>query len=145
VPSSSSSLARHASSTAHTSPLTPSAPPGSLAAYLTPDPLDKAQHPAIIWIAGGDCNSIGDVWSPMSPSNDQNATAYRLAGIVLDPVAAPRKMTKLGGDAAGQATKTDRILVMGATETGRRRALAGAGMPVRWDGPGDGASGTLRT
>jgi site-specific DNA-methyltransferase (adenine-specific) len=70
---------------------------------------------------------------------------YRLAGIVLDPVAAPRKMTKLWRDAAGQATKTDRILVMGATETGRRRALAGAGMPVRWDGPGDGASGTLRT
>ena len=60
---------------------------------------------------------------------------YRLAGIVLDPVAAPRKMTKLWGDAAGQATKTDRILVLGATEAGRRRALAGAGLPVRWDGP----------
>jgi hypothetical protein len=60
---------------------------------------------------------------------------YRLAGIVLDSVAAPRKMTKLWGDGAGRATKTDRILVMGATETGRRRALAGAGLPIRWDGP----------
>jgi site-specific DNA-methyltransferase (adenine-specific) len=69
---------------------------------------------------------------------------YRLAGIVLDPVAAPRKMTKLWGDAAGRATKTDRILVLGASETGRRRALAGAGLPIRWDGPGARASATLR-
>jgi len=58
---------------------------------------------------------------------------YRLAGIILDPVAAPRKMTKLWGESAGHATKTDRILVLGSTETGRRRALAGAGLPVRWD------------
>lgn len=69
---------------------------------------------------------------------------YRLAGIVLDPVAAPRKMTKLWGDTAGHATKTDRILVLGATEIGRRRAIAGAGLPVRWDGPRDRASATLR-
>ena len=62
---------------------------------------------------------------------------YRLAGVVLDPVAAPRKMTKLWGDQAGRATKTDRILVLGSTEAGRRRALAGAGLPVRWDGPRD--------
>jgi hypothetical protein len=59
---------------------------------------------------------------------------YRLAGIVLDPVAAPRKMTKLWGDEAGRATKLDRILVLGATEAGRRRALAAAPLPVRWDG-----------
>ena len=58
---------------------------------------------------------------------------YALAGITLDPVAAPRKMTKLWGDEAGQATKTDRILVLGASEAGRRRALAGARTPVRWD------------
>ncbi len=58
---------------------------------------------------------------------------YALAGITLDPVAAPRKMTKLWGDEAGQATKTDRILVLGASEHGRRRALAGAGTPVGWE------------
>jgi site-specific DNA-methyltransferase (adenine-specific) len=69
---------------------------------------------------------------------------YRLAGIILDPVAAPRKMTKLWGASAGHATKTDRILVLGSTETGRRRALAGAGLPVRWEGPRGWASGTLR-
>ena len=60
---------------------------------------------------------------------------YRLAGVALDDVAAGRKMTKLWGPEAGQATKTDRILVLGATEAGRRRALAGAGTPIDWDWP----------
>ena len=60
---------------------------------------------------------------------------YRLAGIALDDVAAGRKMTKLWGPEAGQATKTDRILVLGATEAGRRRALAAAGTPIDWDWP----------
>jgi site-specific DNA-methyltransferase (adenine-specific) len=60
---------------------------------------------------------------------------YRLAGIALDDVAAGRKMTKLWGAEAGQATKTDRILVLGATEAGRRRALSGAGTPIDWDWP----------
>jgi site-specific DNA-methyltransferase (adenine-specific) len=60
---------------------------------------------------------------------------YRLAGVALDDVAASRKMTKLWGDEAGRATKTDRILVLGATETGRRRALAGASLDVDWAWP----------
>jgi hypothetical protein len=57
---------------------------------------------------------------------------YRLAGVALDEVAAGRKMTKLWGSEAGRATKTDRILVLGATEAGRRRALAGAATPIDW-------------
>ena len=60
---------------------------------------------------------------------------YRLAGVALDAVAANRKMTKLWGDEAGRATKTDRILVLGATEAGRRRALAGAPLDVDWTWP----------
>src|SRR5437879_2540810 len=40
------------------------APVGKLAAYLTPDPKDGKKRPAIIWITGGDCNSIGEVWNP---------------------------------------------------------------------------------
>jgi site-specific DNA-methyltransferase (adenine-specific) len=60
---------------------------------------------------------------------------YRLAGLVRDEVAANRKMTRLWGDQAGQATKTDRILVLGATEAGRRRALAGADLPIDWTWP----------
>jgi acetyl esterase/lipase len=58
------------------------ATPGQLAAYLTPDPGDGRKHPAIVWITGGDTNSIGDVWSPSDPSNDQTARQYRAAGIV---------------------------------------------------------------
>ncbi|MFL5673930.1 MAG: DNA methyltransferase [Chloroflexota bacterium] len=60
---------------------------------------------------------------------------YRLAGVALDAVAANRKMTKLWGDEAGRATKTDRILVLGATDAGRRRALAGAPLDVDWTWP----------
>jgi len=60
---------------------------------------------------------------------------YRLAGIALDAVAAHRKMTKLWGSEAGQATKTDRILVLGAGEAGRRRAVSGASLPVDWTWP----------
>jgi hypothetical protein len=60
---------------------------------------------------------------------------YRLAGIALDDVAAHRKMTKLWGDEAGRATKTDRILVLGAAEPGRRRAVSSATLPVDWTWP----------
>jgi site-specific DNA-methyltransferase (adenine-specific) len=60
---------------------------------------------------------------------------YRLAGVARDDVAAGRKMTKLWGAEAGRATKTDRILVLGATEAGRRRALAGASTPIDWTWP----------
>ncbi len=59
------------------------APPGKLAAYLTPDPADGKKHPAIIWITGGDCNAVGDVWSPAPANNDQTAAAYRKAGIIM--------------------------------------------------------------
>ena len=63
---------------------------------------------------------------------------YGLAGIALDDVAANRKMTKLWGSEAGRATKTDGILVFGATEAGRRRALAGATTPIDWTWPPSG-------
>ncbi len=59
------------------------APSGELAAYLSPNPNDGEKHPAIIWITGGDCNSIGDVWSPASRNNDQTAAAFRKAGLVM--------------------------------------------------------------
>jgi hypothetical protein len=59
------------------------APGGELAAYLSPDPGDGKKHPAIIWITGGDCNSIGDVWSLTLAANDQSARQYRNVGIVM--------------------------------------------------------------
>ena len=60
---------------------------------------------------------------------------YLLAGVVGDEVAASRKMTKLWGAEAGQATRLDRILVLAPTEAGRRRAVAGAALPVDWSWP----------
>lgn len=59
------------------------APVGKLAAYVTPDPKDGQRHPAIVWITGGDSNTLGDVWSPAPAGNDQTASQYREAGIVM--------------------------------------------------------------
>jgi acetyl esterase/lipase len=58
-------------------------PVGKLAAYLSPDPNDGKKHPAIVWITGGDCNSIGDVWGAAPANNEQTASAYRKAGIPM--------------------------------------------------------------
>jgi acetyl esterase/lipase len=58
-------------------------PAGKLAAYVSQSADDGQKHPAIVWITGGDCNSIDDIWSPAPPSNDQTASAYRMAGIVM--------------------------------------------------------------
>src|SRR6516162_371251 len=59
-------------------------PAGKLAAYLTPDPKDGKKRPAIIWITGGDCNSIDEgCWKEGPPKNDQSAAVFRKAGIVM--------------------------------------------------------------
>jgi acetyl esterase/lipase len=59
-------------------------PAGKLAAYLSPDPGDGKKHPAILWITGGDCNSIDEgCWKEGPPSNDQSASAFRKAGIPM--------------------------------------------------------------
>jgi site-specific DNA-methyltransferase (adenine-specific) len=60
---------------------------------------------------------------------------FTLAGIAADDVHAHRKMTRLWGAEAGQATQTDRLLVLAASEAGRRRAIAGASLPVDWTWP----------
>lgn len=56
-------------------------PVGDLPAYLAEVP-GAGRHAAIVWIQGGDYHSIGDVWSPRPPANDQSAAAFRQAGIV---------------------------------------------------------------
>ncbi len=55
---------------------------GEFSAYLTPRPETPGKHPAIIWMTGGDSNTIGDVWSPQPRENDQSAAAFGNAGIV---------------------------------------------------------------
>jgi acetyl esterase/lipase len=60
------------------------APPGKLAAYLSRPPQDGKRHPAILWITGGDCNTIDQsIWREGPPKNDQSASAFRKAGIVM--------------------------------------------------------------
>ncbi len=58
-------------------------PAGKLGAYISQVAEDGQKRPAIVWITGGDCNSIDDVWSDADPGNDQTAAAYRKAGIVM--------------------------------------------------------------
>ncbi|MFO1006461.1 MAG: prolyl oligopeptidase family serine peptidase [Planctomycetaceae bacterium] len=58
-------------------------PVGDLPAYVMPDPGDTQKHPAIVWIHGGDCNSIGDVWTARDRDDDQSASAFRKAGIIM--------------------------------------------------------------
>jgi acetyl esterase/lipase len=59
------------------------APLGKLSAYLSPAPADGKKRPAIIWITGGDCNTVGEVWDEPDPKNEQSASAYRKAGIIM--------------------------------------------------------------
>jgi dipeptidyl aminopeptidase/acylaminoacyl peptidase len=58
------------------------APLGSFPAIITNPITTGVKLPAIIWITGGFDNSIGDVWTPQDPSNDQTASAFAKAGIV---------------------------------------------------------------
>lgn len=58
-------------------------PVGPLAAYISPRPAKPGRYPALIWITGGDFNSIGDVWRAAPPENDQTAAAFRRPDMVL--------------------------------------------------------------
>lgn len=59
-------------------------PIGKMAAYVGVDPRDGKKHPAIVWIFGGFGNSIDNsAWQSAPASNDQSASAFRQAGIVM--------------------------------------------------------------
>lgn len=58
-------------------------PVGLLSAYVTPKPAGDGKYPAIIWITGGDSNSLDEMWTPKPRDNDQSAAAYRRPGLVL--------------------------------------------------------------
>ena len=59
------------------------APGGNYGAYLSLPFKDGKKHPAIVWMTGGDSNSVGDVWSERSPDNDQSAVQFERAGVVM--------------------------------------------------------------
>lgn len=55
----------------------------TLPAYLSNVSQDGVKRPGIVWITGGDCNTIDEgVWQDAPPDNDQTARAFRQAGIV---------------------------------------------------------------
>jgi acetyl esterase/lipase len=56
---------------------------GRMAAFVTPDPRDGQKHAAVIWLTGGDTNSLDDFWSPQPESNDQTARPFRDAGLLM--------------------------------------------------------------
>jgi acetyl esterase/lipase len=56
---------------------------GTLPAFITPDPRDGRRHPAILWLTGGDSNSLDEFWTPGPASHDESASAYRNAGVVM--------------------------------------------------------------
>ncbi len=59
-------------------------PAGDLAAYVGVPPADGKKHPAILWLTGGFSNGVSALaWTPGPADNDQSATAFREAGIVM--------------------------------------------------------------
>ncbi len=54
-----------------------------LQGFVTPNPKDGKRHPLIIWLTGGDTNSLDNFWTEGSPDNDQSASAFRKAGMVM--------------------------------------------------------------
>ena len=54
-----------------------------LTAFVTPNPGDGKKQPLMVWLTGGDTNSLDDFWSEGSPANDQSASAFRKAGMAM--------------------------------------------------------------
>lgn len=61
-------------------------PLGEMTTYVTPDPKDGKLYPAIIWLSGG-YGGLSDsqdyFWKEHPRDNDQSASAFRKAGIVV--------------------------------------------------------------
>jgi len=59
-------------------------PIGGMSAYVSMPPRDAQKHPAIIWVFGGFDNSINETaWERAPRENDQSASAFREAGILM--------------------------------------------------------------
>jgi dipeptidyl aminopeptidase/acylaminoacyl peptidase len=59
-------------------------PAGKLAAYVSQPPKNGKRLPAIVWVFGGFDNGIGPTaWTDAPAKNDQSASAFRKAGIVM--------------------------------------------------------------
>jgi pimeloyl-ACP methyl ester carboxylesterase len=55
----------------------------ALKGFVSPDPGDGRRHAAIVWLTGGDSNSLSDFWTPGPDQNDQSVRAFREAGVIM--------------------------------------------------------------
>ncbi len=56
---------------------------GNMDAYLGKVPDDGKLHPAMIWLTGGMGNGIDPVWEEADAEDDQTASVFRKAGLVM--------------------------------------------------------------
>lgn len=54
-----------------------------LKAFVTPDPGDGRKLPLMVWLTGGDSNTLDDFWAEGAAGNDQSAAAFRKAGMAM--------------------------------------------------------------
>jgi pimeloyl-ACP methyl ester carboxylesterase len=54
-----------------------------LPAFVTPNPRDGQRHAAIVWLTGGDSNSLDTFWIEGPAGRDQSANAFRKASVVM--------------------------------------------------------------
>ena len=54
-----------------------------LKAFVTPAPSDGRKLPLMVWLTGGDSNTLDDFWTEGAEANDQSAAAFRKAGMAM--------------------------------------------------------------
>lgn len=55
----------------------------NLSAFVTPNPGGGKKLPLMVWLTGGDTNSLGSFWTEGDVANDQSASAFRKAGMAM--------------------------------------------------------------
>lgn len=86
-------------------------PLGPMNAYMTPVPqVITGKRPAVIWLGGGDHNSLRDhLWNAQRLENDQSAKQLREAGIIM-MVPALRGGSQNPGDKEGLCGEVDDVI-----------------------------------
>jgi len=86
-------------------------PLGPMNAYMTPPPqIITGKRPAVIWLGGGDHNSLGDhLWNAQRLEDDQSAKQLREAGLIM-MVPALRGGSQNPGEKEGFCGEVDDVI-----------------------------------